>query len=467
MNPSPIAITFIAVLSGAMLFTSCKPSASTAARNKVQAATPEPQVSANEVALRFSLARGSLVMGRYSEAAEKFGKLSLQKAAVQPLLNWITMHEGLAYLLAGKDPEARAAFAKVQERQWTDEGAGAKKLEKFFLTTTTLLVGDEKIPSDAAKDYDKSNHEAFALLLFGLKDWNLEDYENASSFFRQFSSSYMKASEQWLGTDQEIAKLKNLVDHFEEAFAEYLRVTKELDAAKTPEEKKAAVDRAKASRKIIKVLAKMTAELDTRIAEIEPGAMEAIAEKARMANDDAEFDAKALPEAKAKRDALLVQMRFEEAHEAILAPQLHTEKPREEQERLATRTQWLATFKSTLIDDINTKGYAKPVARKSGPPVEGGVIKADANQLQFRGKPAPAPLAWSEVAPDALQAMALSFIPDDLVPLLAAHRKWHLGSYLIYAGKIEQGKALATEASKLNAVFEDALPILLEQSPQP
>jgi hypothetical protein len=204
--------------------------------------------------------------------------------------------------------------------------------------------------------------------------------------------------------------LRDMARSFATDESAFQTAMKALRSATSPEAKQEALAAAKAARAEMALPTKLAKELDEKIAELEPEAMALMEEKARLAKEGEEFDAKALPEAKQKRAQLLSLYRFEEARLAISGPELRTEKAKEEQDLLAKKTQWLANFKSQLVTDLNAKGYAAPVARPFGRAVSGGVAKADDQQIHFRSA-ADLVVRWADLPPETVIAMARSFIP--------------------------------------------------------
>ena len=185
-------------------------------------------------------------------------------------------------------------------------------------------------------------------------------------------------------------------------------------------------------------------------------------EKTGDSPEDLAADAKALAEAKQKRLDLIAKFQFAEARTAVMDPALKTEKARDEQELLAKKATWLANFKSQLIEDLNAKGYAQPVTRKSGERLPGGVARADDQQVTLRSPHVAVP--WTELSLDSIDEMGRFFIPPDMPPEIAAFRKWHLGVFAFYAGNKKEGLDLLHEAAQIRRVFKDELPLFEKDS---
>jgi hypothetical protein len=422
-------------------------------------AAPEEQLSLKDIGVRHGVASDLLLAGKFEDAADRFGRLRRQKQTGEPYRSWLTVQEALALILAGKDAEAQTLLKGLSEHPWKGNDAvpSEGRLSKFFVTLAETVGRAGVVSPEVSKDYDKEGYEAIALFLYGAKNWNLEKYEEATSLLLEFSDSKVNAPKQWLGTEEQLKKLRAMAGEFESGLDEYKRARAKIDAATEPDEKKAAVEYAVAALPKMRVLGKQTAALKEQIITVGGEATMALALKARETAENEEFDAEALPAALKKRGELLAQLRFREALDLMKALELRTEKAREQQDVFLIRTQWLDTFKSNLIEDLTAKGYAAPVKLKKGAPLEGGVAMSNEQGLQIKTKPEPTPVPWANVAPETLFAMAQSFIPADLPPLLAAHRKWHLGVYAAFIGNLAESKKLTAEAAEMNEVFKEAL----------
>jgi hypothetical protein len=427
---------------------------------KAQTAPPKKEAKKKSLGspeVRFVEARTQMINGQFAEAAAALGEISAEPKIRQPLLNWIDFHQGLALMLAGKQDEAQAVFGKIENRgPFTKVGSDAQ-VAAFFVTVAQLLHSKDPIPPAMGRDYDKWSFEGIALLAFALKDWNLEKFDEATALFRQFADVAPEKMVDWADGPTDLTKLKAMGDNFVTDFKAFEPANKGLQEAKTPEEQMAAVEAAKAARAKMKLTTKMSDSLDAQIAEVGPKAAAIMAATAKATAEEQAAEAKALNDGKAKRAELLEKFQFAEARSAIMDANVKTEKSRDEQELLAKKTQWLANFKSQLIEDLNKSGYTQPIVRKSADQVSGGVAKADDQQLIMRAGGAALP--WANVSLDSAYDMAKSFIQPDMPPEIAGFRKWHLGVFAFYAGRKQEALDLLHEAAKLRPVFKDELPL--------
>ena len=91
----------------------------------------------------FKAAREMLVAGKMEEAAKALDELEKRPGVPQPLLNWITLHRGLALLLAGREAEARTIFTTIEERGAYSHDPAEEKMSAFF-TETAHDLADRK-----------------------------------------------------------------------------------------------------------------------------------------------------------------------------------------------------------------------------------------------------------------------------------------------------------------------------------
>ncbi len=412
----------------------------------------------------FEDARTKILTGKYKEAAEELGKLEETPNLPQPLKNWITMHQGLAYLFTGKDLLARKAFARIEERGPFTKDPNEVKLADFFMRSAKLLRSEELVDPSEAANFEKKNYQAFALLLMGLKDWNLEKPEEAGQLFRQFTSSWPDAPPLWIGSEKQIERLKEVANSYVRDSSAYRMANEAIKSASTMEEKVAALKSAKEARKEMKLVTKFSNELDESIAEFEPTVTALLDAKAKMDAENAAADAKNMPEAKKKRADLIAQYRFNEAKFAMMSVSINSEEGKDAQEILGKKTAWLANFKSQLIGDINTLGYPNPLTKRAGPPVAGGVVRADEEKLYVKSQFGFLPTAWTDLAPEEVVKIAEFYIRPSLTPELAATKKWHLGVFELEFGKPDEGRKLLAEAAQLNGIYNDELPLFAKDA---
>ncbi len=423
----------------------------------------EKEKASPSIDVRYEAARRMLLEGKFTDAATAFGELSAEPKIRQPLFNWISVLHGMALLLDGREKEARPVFAQLVERGPFSEKEEDALMAKFFVDIGTALSGEAVIPATVAKDFDKWSFEGIVFLLYALKDWNLENFDEAVPLFRQFAGVQPERMVAWADGPADLKKLQELAENCVNDYLEFRPASEALNAATNPEQQHEAVEKARVARAKMKLTTKLSRELDSKIAELGPKVAAIMAEKEKMSSDELAFDAKALPEAKQKRVELHGKFLFAEARQTILDPALKTEKAREEQQLLAKKSQWLANFKDQLLEDLNAKGYAQPLTSRQGAPIAGGVVRADAQQVFVNSPLGQVSVPWADIAPDSAFAMGRSFIQADMPPAILSFRKWHLGVFGSFAGKPES-LALLKEAAEIRSIFAEELPLFEKPS---
>ncbi|MEZ0257128.1 MAG: hypothetical protein ACAI37_17725 [Chthoniobacter sp.] len=429
--------------------------------------TPKPKVekkvSLGSPDVRFVEARSKMIDGHFDEAATAFEAIAAEPKVRQPLLAWIQFHQGMALMLAGKQEQAQAVFAKIDEAGPFTKAGSDSQIASFLVKVAHVLRTKDPIPATEGRDYDKWSFEGIALLAFALKDWNLEKFDDATALFRQFGDVTPEKMVDWADGPADLKKLKEMGDNFVNDYKEFDPANKRLVASKesTPEEQMAAVEEGKAARAKMKMTSKMSATLDGLIADIAPKASAIMADKAKASAEDMAADEKAFSDAKTKRNELMEKFQFAEARTVMNDANLKTEKARDEQQLLVQKTSWLANYKSQLIEDLAKKGYAQPIKKKSGDAVAGGIATADEQQITLKSRTT---MPWSDISLDSAYEIGLSFIQPDMPPEIMGFRKWHLGVFAFYAGKKKEALDLMEEAAKLRPVFKDALPIFQNAS---
>jgi predicted RNA-binding Zn-ribbon protein involved in translation (DUF1610 family) len=431
------------------------------------AAMEQAHESASALEPRYRAARELVLGDKPQEGAEALRKLDNEPKIPQPLHNWITVYAGLAELLASREKEARQMFAKLEARGAYSTDPGEKKLTDFFLELARRLTRDASIPASVAKEYDKATHEALALVLFALKDWELGSYEEAGPLFRQFQSASPQLPKTWLGDAEEIAALKKIAGKYVNDFVMWREVTDAIKSANTLADRQAALKKARAARDALETKGQLKLFFDSTISELAKDVVTRGEEEIRKMAEQETADAQALAEAKTKAAPLAKQLKFNEAYAALSAARVGSEKAKREWDMLVKKYEWLARFKATLIKDLNTAGFPNPVARKSGGSLSGGVNKADETQVYNRTPYGSLPVLWTDLVPESIYGMAASFIRPGTPPELVAERKWLLGVYTCFIGRAREGRALLAEAAQVKKEYGEVLQPFLEVAENP
>ena len=437
---------------------------------KIDPAVQEARRVSAALEPQFQEARGLIADGKYDEAADTFRKLEETPNVPQPLYNWLTLHVGLAELLAERKKEADTAFTRMEARGSFGNDPTEKEIGDFFVSIAKQMTTPAAAPASVAKNFEKSNYEAIGLLLLALKNWNLGDFDGAAALLRQFQSSpLMREPDAGAPVSPYawIREYKDIASGYLADLSEYRPVADLLKQSADVKARKAALEQMKTVRGRLQLKSRLSATLDQTIAELEKKVSEEEQEHSRKSVEQENADAAAMAEMKPKAAALAAQFKFKEARAAAAAPKLEGEKSKRERDMIVRNMEWLANFKALLATDLTTVGYPKPIARRNGQPLPGGVSGANDQQIIVKIPYGVAPIAWTDVSFDSIFAMAHSFIRPGLAPEAAADRKWHLGVFAFFANKKNEGRTLLSEAAQAKPEYAPALPIFLGSSAEP
>jgi hypothetical protein len=177
-------------------------------------------------------ARQQLLRGEAAGAAEAFAKLGDAKLT-RPMLDWVNFHEALAQFRAGNLAAGQNALRKIESRGREVPDAGARKVVNFLVDTAAAGASSKPVPMNVAGRLDPKNHEALALLLFGLQNWQLQHFAEADFFLGKFEATQPMGSE-W------VAAYKPLIADYLSDLRQYRDATTAVKMATTPELKRSA-----------------------------------------------------------------------------------------------------------------------------------------------------------------------------------------------------------------------------------
>lgn len=209
----------------------------------------------------FPYAFEKLAEGRPSESAEALAKVLAQKPA-QPRANWAGLFEGLSLLLADRRQDANAAFARVENRGPYSKKAEDKDLAAFFVEVARRMQGDGPVDPNDVKVGNAVSFQAVAPLFYGMKNWQLGDFEDAVKLLRQFRQSSPMGKDAW------ISELKPVAAAYLDQYTALEMAIDRAKTAKTLDQKKGALVSLKAVRpplasKVEDITKKTSAEVAT------------------------------------------------------------------------------------------------------------------------------------------------------------------------------------------------------------
>jgi hypothetical protein len=213
-----------------------------------------------------------LAGGKPDDAVTALTALTTQKPP-QPWLNWADLLLGLSQYASGHRSEANDSFQRIESRGPFSKKDADLPLANFFVETAKQMNSEHPIDPKAVQPGSGSSFEPAAYLLYGLKDWEVGDVDEAAVLFGRFRGA------QFLGTDAWLEGLKPMATDYIEEYTSYHMAADGWKAAKTLEQKRTAV---KALKAVQGKLAPRAQELATQaaadVAKIEKGRADMLAQ---------------------------------------------------------------------------------------------------------------------------------------------------------------------------------------------
>lgn len=405
---------------------------------------------------RFKAGRDLLLARKFEQAAGHFAELAAQPSVPQPLLNWVSLHQGLAELLSGNDEKARPCFSEIENRGLYSRDPAEQKMARFFIETSHQLGSASAAAPSLARNYDKDSHEAIALLLFALKDWQLGKYDDAATLLRQFQASSPQSPYTWVG------EYKTLAEPLLEQFDIYQEATQAIRAALRIEQQRDALKSGKALReKLSEAGSPLGEELTPLLAELENKIGSAERAEDEKAAAQTEAETRQLAALRKQYDALFQLMRYSDARQLAAGAGVTNETARRELALMIKKAEWMSRFKAVLINDINNSGYPKSITRRTGQAIPGNPVRANEQGLEVRSTYGSLPVLWSDLSADTILQLSRHFIRPTLPAEIAADRRWYSGVFACLSGKEREGRELLAEAAQGKPSYLDEIPLLV------
>src|SRR5207237_129073 len=144
------------------------------------------------------------------------------------------------------------------------------------------------------------------------------------------------------------------------------------------------------------------------------------------------------------------------------AVQVTGDKGKKERESWQKKLTWLARFKATLINDVNTVGYVPAVQKRSGTPIPGPIRRASDTQIETTTPFGSLSAQWIDLQPDSIITMAKSYIRPEQSPEVSGERQWLVGVYAYFTGN-KESRELLTQAAQSAPQHRDEI-VLFQES---
>ncbi len=142
--------------------------------------------------------REEFLAAKFLQARETYHLAAEQSDGRQPSENWARALAGLSALQAGQRREAVEAFSALEGDGLFSERSADQKLANFFVELGRLMKQPGAISPGTVRNYSPANFEAFALLAYGLKNWDLGEVREAAPFLKAYSQAEPAAPYAWI-----------------------------------------------------------------------------------------------------------------------------------------------------------------------------------------------------------------------------------------------------------------------------
>jgi hypothetical protein len=344
-------------------------------------------------------ARHQLVLNHYNVAGTAFGRIATEARNRQPLYDWARLQQGLAAMIGRDDGQAREAFQAVEKAGVRGFAREDVDLANFMVATSKTLLSPGRVQSGQLSVKGPSSPELFGLFPFALKDISQLDVQDAAQFLEQFVKAQPTGKFAW------IAELKPIAQKYLDDCRFYLSWKNQPNRNADP------------------------ATLKKQL-------------KTRSAISDAILG-------KEKQVAPTIRSEQSQPPRHLTQKELETAAQR--------KTQWLATWKKRLIDDLNHKQFSGAIMDTSGAEYT-GVTSADNQTIALKLPYGIARVPWSKLAPKTLLGISSSFIQPNALD--AADRQWLCAVYANATGQADAARQLAEAAAQSKPEYGEQIDLL-------
>jgi serine/threonine protein kinase len=190
------------------------------------------EFSPRELEAMMQRGRNALAAGDFAQAIGTFSNVA-DATARQPTRNWAIANKGLALLFEGNSMDAADTFMVLKTSGLFSKAADEQRLANFFVEMGRLVSASAPIAAGTIRVYSKTDYDAFAMLAYGLKDWNVGAVDDAGLMLEAFDESNPRPPYDW------ISSYKPIIQPYLVDFRTYRRLADR--ANKVPPDKKAAI----------------------------------------------------------------------------------------------------------------------------------------------------------------------------------------------------------------------------------
>jgi serine/threonine protein kinase len=381
-------------------------------RRSTVALVPGPSaIPINELERQFAKARAELIHEHHKVAHGEFARLAMEATNRQPLYDWLRLNEGLAALIGREPSQARQAFQEVENAGQSGFTKQDADLAKFFVATAKTMSAPVK-PSAANAQWNGNTFEAFAILLFAVKNITEAEITDATPLLEQFANVQPQGKFAWIN------EYKPIAQKYLEDCRLYLSWKKEAKAGGNPT---ADLEKVQGIKKKLKMHSAISEEISTEEKNL----------ARRMAQQQTSETA-----------------RREQERRKKMAQEFPTKK-----------IQWLVDWKNKLIEDLNHFHYAGKITDANGTQYA-GIESATPEKLTMKVPPyGTVQLDWAKIPSKTLLAISMSFIQSNASD--TADRRWLCAIFADATRQTEDARHLAEAAAKSKAEYHDQIDFLI------
>lgn len=168
-------------------------------------------------------ARQAFAAGRFQDAITDFDAVA-SNTSTQPTRNWALANKGFAYLMDSNSPESVSTFETLSAGGLYSTSARDQRLANFFLELSKLMIAAEPISAGTIRIYNNDNYDTFAMLAYGMKNWNMGAIDDAGEILEAFDESDAQAPYDWINS------YKGLVQPYLVDFKNFRRLSRRAEA---------------------------------------------------------------------------------------------------------------------------------------------------------------------------------------------------------------------------------------------
>jgi serine/threonine protein kinase len=365
------------------------------------------------VAEAYIRARGMLVDGKFAEARKKFDEIIDFKGTKQPTKNLARFNAALCAIVEGQKQQAEKHFAAIKSEAEKGEEIAGMDLKDFFTKLGGRMSDDLglKLERDDVA-YDKESEQALGYLAHGLAKWHFSAQpRSAAVWLDDFNKCNPKKGLEWINNYKKIV----------EPYLADMEVATSLGDLTAPkftsiEEADKSLAQIQGALAQLKTNGALRTQLARNIKSVkdEQRRLKIEAEKMETARLDA-LRKSELEQANEISETLPNLVRgYDYSLGVDLLEGLKFETP-EVQNVVATRLYlWSKAkeFMTTLMSDVNERGYTGTFNRDAGMPVQGRLTKLDYEIATVTLERGQLTIATDSLTAETLVAVAQSMLTN-------------------------------------------------------